>query len=110
MKHWNTKYPKRFDLDTDEDYKKWREEKLAAYPGSVGDLVVELADMTAITNAEKTRILELVELANMCVYTAGSAELSMSSLVNLGAQLGITETDKSTRHSKFLRIGFNRPS
>lgn len=100
MKHWNTKYPKRFDLDTEKDYKKWREEKLAAYPGSVGDLVVELADMTAITNAEKTRILELVELANMCVYTAGSAELSMSSLVNLGAQLGITETDKSTRHSR----------
>jgi hypothetical protein len=100
MKHWNTKYPKRFDLDTDVDYKKWREEKLAAYPGSVGDLVVELADMTAITNAEKTRVLELVELANMCVYTSGAAELSMSSLLSLGAQLGITDTDKSTRHSK----------
>jgi hypothetical protein len=100
MKHWNTKYPKRFDLDTDVDYKKWREEKLAAYPGSVGDLVVELADMTAITNAEKDRILELVELANMCVYTSGAADLSMNSLLSLGAQLGVTDTDKSTRHSK----------
>ena len=77
MKHWNTKYPKRFNLDSDVDYKKWRDEKLAAYPQSVGDLVVELADMTAITIAEKTRILELVELANMCVYTSGAAELSM---------------------------------
>ena len=100
MKHWNTKYPNRFDLDTDEDYKKWREEKLAAYPRNVGDLVVELADMTAISDAEKTRILELVELANMCVYTAGSAPLSMNSLLKLGEQVGVTETDKSTRHSK----------
>ncbi len=100
MKHWNTKYPKRFDLDADADYEKWREEKLTAYPGNVGDLVVEFTDMTAITSAEKDRVLELVERANMCVYTTGSAELSMDSLLKLGEQLGVTETDKSTRHSK----------
>ncbi|NOY17776.1 MAG: TauD/TfdA family dioxygenase [Gammaproteobacteria bacterium] len=100
MKHWNTKYPERFNLDTDEDYKKWREEKLASYPRSVADLVVELKDMSAITNAEKARILELIELANMCVYTAGAAELSMASLLNLGEQIGVVATDKSTRHSK----------
>ena len=70
MKHWNTKYPKRFDLDTDEDYKKWREEKLAAYPSNVGDLVVELADMTAITSTEKAKIMGLVELANMLNKTS----------------------------------------
>jgi len=99
MKCWNTKYPKRFDLDTNEDYEKWREEKLAAYPESVGDLVVEFADMTAITDAEKTRVLELVERANMCVYTAGSAELNMDSLLALGKQLGVSATDKSVRHS-----------
>ena len=100
MKNWNTKYPKRFDLDTDEDYKKWREEKLAAYPSNVGDLVVELADMTAITSTEKAKIMGLVELANMCVYTAGSAQLNMNSLLKLGEQLGVSDTDKSTRHSQ----------
>ena len=100
MKHWNTKYPKRFDLDSDRDYQKWRDEKLAAYPENVGDLVVELGNMAAITNAEKTRILELVERANMCVYTAGSAELSMDSLLELGKQLGTSDTDKSRRHSQ----------
>lgn len=99
MKCWNTKYPKRFDLGTNEDYEKWREEKLAAYPKNIGDLVVEFADMTAITNAEKTRVLELVERANMCVYTAGSAELNMDSLLALGKQLGVSATDKSARHS-----------
>ena len=100
MKHWNTKYPKRFDLDTDEDYKKWREEKLSAYPDNVGDLVVELANMTAITSTEKAKIMELVELANMCVYTAGSAQLDMNSLLTLGEQLGVSDTDKLTRHSQ----------
>ncbi len=99
MKCWNTKYPKRFDLDADEDYQKWREEKLAAYPKSIDDLVVEFADMTAITAAEKTKVLELVELANMCVYTAGSAGLNMDSLLALGKQLGLTRTDKDVRHA-----------
>lgn len=99
MKHWNTRYPNRFDLKTDMDYQKWRDEKLAAYPQSVGDLVVELGDMTAITPAEKAGILERVELANMCVYTAGSAGLTMDSLLALGKQLGVVNTDKSVRHS-----------
>jgi len=39
MKHWNQKYPRRFDLDSNEDYLRWRDEKLAAYPDSVGELV-----------------------------------------------------------------------
>jgi len=100
MKHWNTKYPNRFDLNSDEDYQQWREEKLAAYPDNIGDLVVELGDMTALTNTEKTKIQELIELANMCVFTSGSAPINMDSLLSIGEQLGVTHTDKSVRHSK----------
>lgn len=99
MKHWNTKYPNRFDLGSNEDYLRWRDEKLAAYPRSVGDLVVELGDMTAITPTEKSKILETVERANMCVYTAGKAALEMSSLLALGQQIGVVNTDKSSRHA-----------
>ena len=99
MHHWNTKYPNRFNLDSNDDYQKWRDEKLAAYPKAIGDLVVELGDMTAITDAEKGKIMDLVERANMCVYTAGKAELSMDSLLSLGKQLGVSNTDKSSRHA-----------
>lgn len=99
MHHWNTQYPNRFNLDSNDDYQKWRDEKLAAYPRGLGDLVVELGDMTAITNVEKAKIMERIELANMCVYTAGKAELSMDSLLSLGKQLGVSDTDKSRRHS-----------
>ncbi len=69
MYNWKTKYPQRFDLDTDQDYLKWRDEKLAAYPKSVGDLVVELGDMTAITAAEKGKIMQLVERQYVCLYS-----------------------------------------
>ncbi|MHB0981872.1 MAG: TauD/TfdA family dioxygenase [Thiobacillus sp.] len=100
MKHWDVKYPRRFDLGSNEDYLKWRDEKLAAYPKNVGELVVELGDMTAMTPAEKDKILETVERANMCVYTAGSAELEMNSLLALGKQLGVRNTDKSVRHAQ----------
>ena len=100
MKHWHIKYPRRFDLGTNEDYSKWRDEKLAAYPENVGELVVELGDMTALSASEKSRILETVERANMCVYTAGSAALEMDSLLALGTQLGVRRTDKSVRHAQ----------
>ena len=100
MKQWNVKYPRRFDLDSNEDYLKWRDEKLAVYPKDVGELVVELADMTAISAAEKAKIAETVERANMCVYTAGAAQLEMDSLLALGKQLGVSRTDKSARHAQ----------
>lgn len=100
MKRWNAKYPRRFDLSSDEDFLHWRDEKLAAYPKDVGELVVELGDMTALSPAEKARILETVERANMCVYTAGSADLDMNSLLDLGRQLGVARTDKSARHAQ----------
>ncbi len=100
MKRWNAKYPNRFNLGTQNDYLKWRDEKLTAYPKDVGGLVVELGDMTAITPAEKSKILQTVERANMCIYTAGSAELQMDSLLALGTQLGVTRTDKSARHAQ----------
>ena len=100
MKHWNAKYPRRFDLGSNEDYLKWRDEKLAAYPKNVGELVVELGDMTAMTPAEKAKILETVERANMCVYTAGSAELEMNSLLALGNHLGVRQTVRSARHAQ----------
>jgi Taurine catabolism dioxygenase TauD, TfdA family len=99
MKYWNTKYPERFNLNSAEDYKKWRDEKLAAYPKSIGELVVELGDMTALTEVEKGKIRERVELANMCIYTAGTADLNMDSLLALGKQLGVSDTDKARRHS-----------
>ncbi len=100
MKRWNIKYPRRFDLRSAEDYPRWRDEKLTAYPVNVGELVVELRDMTAMSPAEKNRILETVERANMCVYTAGAAELGMDSLLALGKQLGVSRTDKSSRHAQ----------
>ncbi len=100
MYHWNTKYPRRFDLDANDDYLKWREEKLAAYPRNIGELVVELGDMTAITPAEQAAIMNRVERANMCVVTAGAAPLEMGSLLALGQQLGVSQTDKSKRHAQ----------
>lgn len=100
MKRWNARYPRRFDLESTDDYLKWRDEKLAAYPATIGDLVVELGDMTAPTPAERAKLRETVERANMAIYTAGSAALGMDSLLALGRQLGVTRTDKSARHAQ----------
>jgi hypothetical protein len=100
MKHWNKRYPNRFNLDANEDYKKWRDEKLESYPENISDLVVDLADMQAITPTEKSKIMDIVEQSNMCVYTSGSAQLNMNSLLKLGEQLNVFDHDKSIRHAK----------
>ncbi len=100
MYDWNTKYPRRFDLDANDDYLRWRDEKLAAYPRGIGELVVELGDMSVLTPAEKAAIMERVERANLCVVTAGAAPLEMDSLLALGRQLGVSHTDKSARHAQ----------
>lgn len=100
MKRWNARFPRRFDLDAVDDYLNWRDEKLAAYPATVGELVVELGDMTAPTATERAKLIELVERANMALFTAGSATLDMDSLLGLGEQLGVTRTDKPARHAR----------
>jgi hypothetical protein len=44
--------------------------------------------------------MDLVERANLCVFTAGAAPLEMDSLLALGRQLGVSYTDKSARHGQ----------
>lgn len=100
MKRGKVKYPRRFDLRSDDGYLRWRDENRVVYPRAIDELVVELGGMTTPSPAQKRQILATVERANMCVYTAGAAALEMDSLLALGRQLGVSRTDKSARHAQ----------
>lgn len=57
-----------FDLADDTAYRVWRDAKLAGYPRSVGDLVVDVADLARPAHAEIRRIMERISRCNMAIY------------------------------------------
>jgi hypothetical protein len=83
-----------FALGDDSAYCAWRDAKLATYPQSASDLVVEIADPHSLTPAEFEAILLRCRRANMAIYTA-SSELGAGKDIprRLGAQFGLTRLD-----------------
>ncbi len=83
-----------FDLDDDTDYQRWREHKLAAAPTALTDLVVEIGDPRALTDAEYNAILDRCRRANMAIYlgTTGT-DPDKSIPIGLGARLGLHRLD-----------------
>ena len=57
-----------FDLDDDEAYLRWRDRKLAGAPSSVSDLIVEVRDPRALTEAERGALMARIERCNMAIY------------------------------------------
>ena len=81
-----------FNLNDDNVYKAWRDEKLENYPTRVDELIVEIKDPRNLTPTEHGAILERVKKANMAVYvsdTAGEEEKEISHKVS--AQFGLTD-------------------
>lgn len=61
--------PSPFDLSDAATYAAWRERKLAEYPKSAADLVVEVERLGTLSESEKARCIELCRRANMAVYS-----------------------------------------
>ncbi|MCW8930132.1 MAG: TauD/TfdA family dioxygenase [Gammaproteobacteria bacterium] len=63
-----------FDLNNDELYQQWRDLKLADYPETLGDLVVELNDPRKLTGSEHQKLLTLCQKANMVIYAGKTGD------------------------------------
>lgn len=81
-----------FDLDNDALYRAWRDRKLAGYPTSLGDLVVEIADPRTISDAEYAALMTRVGKANMAVYVTREGD----------------NPDKAIPHAIAARLGISR--
>ncbi len=83
-----------FDLDDHTSYQRWRDHKLADYPASVSQLVVEVDDPRRLTAAEQQALLDCCRKTNMAVYagkTGKDADKAIPRL--LGARFGLTHLD-----------------
>lgn len=63
--------PGAFQLDNDTAYQAWRSAKLACYPATLADLVVELADPRQPSAVERAALGERLACYNMALYTSG---------------------------------------
>ena len=85
----------RFDMHDTAAYAAWRDGKAAAHPATVGDLVVEVGDVAALTAPEHAALLDRLRRCNMAVYAepVRRSRDDKAALRALGARFGLTSLD-----------------
>jgi alpha-ketoglutarate-dependent taurine dioxygenase len=74
MKPGTRKMAAIFNLERDEAYLRWREEKLESAPKNAADLLVAVKDPENLDDEERERLLALIRKCNMAVYSGPAHE------------------------------------
>jgi alpha-ketoglutarate-dependent taurine dioxygenase len=82
-----------FDPSDIESYLRWREQKLAAAPASVNELIVEVRDPRSLTPNEHNALAERIRRCNMAIYASPMHEADTDIPRLLGAQFGLEHLD-----------------
>jgi alpha-ketoglutarate-dependent taurine dioxygenase len=82
-----------FDLDDDAAYQHWRQAKLRQQPRHVDELIVDVADPRALSEAERSALLQRIRRANMALYRSPVTAADKGLPRRLGAQLGLQRLD-----------------
>lgn len=83
-----------FDLGDEAAYLAWREAKLAHFPKTLAELVVEVRDPRTLRASEKRALLERCARANMAIYaSAVGGDPDKEIPRRLGLQLGLRDLD-----------------
>jgi Taurine catabolism dioxygenase TauD, TfdA family len=87
---------KPFSLQDKESYRRWREQKLHAYPETAESLIVEVGDPRALTEAEAGAILRVCRKSNMAIYTSPVGGLVDKTIPRaLGERFGLQRLDSN---------------
>jgi len=87
--------PSPFRFDDERAWRDWRARKLAGYPASASDLVVDVADPRALTRAERAAIAARCRSANMVIYASGDTSADKDLPRMLAAQFGLASLDRN---------------
>jgi alpha-ketoglutarate-dependent taurine dioxygenase len=82
-----------FDLDAQGDYQHWRDAKRASHPTRAQDLIVDVADPRALSDAEKQALLQRCANANMAIYRSPVQAQDKDIPRLLANQLGLHRLD-----------------
>jgi len=82
-----------FDLDDAATYQRWRERKLAEAPAKADDLIVEVGDPRALSDAEHAALMARIRRCNMAIYAGATHDTDGDIPRRLGAQFGLRRLD-----------------
>ncbi|WP_294040904.1 TauD/TfdA family dioxygenase [Thiolapillus sp.] len=83
-----------FDLNDNDTYRQWRDEKLRNYPTALESLVVEVDDPRSLTPAQHSKLSEILRKTNMAIYAGSTGEDPDKEIVRrLGLQFGLERLD-----------------
>ncbi|MEO8121587.1 MAG: TauD/TfdA family dioxygenase [Rhodoferax sp.] len=83
----------RFNLDGQAAYRRWRDAKRASHPACAQDLLVDVADPRALSEAEQNALLQRCATANMAIYRSPQRGADKSIARRMGEQLGLSRLD-----------------
>jgi len=82
-----------FDLNNNEAYQRWREQKLGQAPTSIEELIIEVNDPRNLSESEHSALLKMCRRSNMVIY-AGKQKLADKDIARkVGAQFGLKDLD-----------------
>ncbi len=84
-----------FNLDNDQAYRLWREQKLAQYPGSAQELIVNVDNISALSSDEQAALTRVCAKANSVIYRSQTATADKRVIRALGEQLGLRHLDEN---------------
>ena len=84
------------DIGNSDAYAQWRAGKLACAPRAVEDLIVEVDDPRALTDAERAAVLDRCRSSNMAIYASRVGDDADKDIPRrLGLQLGLELLDSN---------------
>ncbi len=85
-----------FDLDNDAAYRRWRDAKLADYPQQAAQLIVEVRDPRALSDAEYAALQQRLQKTNMVIYAAATGDDPDKAIPReLGRRFGLVRLDSN---------------
>ena len=87
-----------FNLNNTAAYLSWRTDKLANYPILIDEIMVDIANPYALTDAEKQALTDSIQRCNMVIYrvTDKSIDIADKEMVaSLGRQFGLQHLDNN---------------
>lgn len=82
-----------FDLNNEDAYRRWREQKLEQAPASAADLIIEVNDPLHLSASEHAALLKMCQRSNMVIYAGRLHSADKNIARQVGHQFGLESLD-----------------
>ncbi len=77
-----------------DDYRYWRDKKLANAPTQLDDCIVEIQDPFKLSNTEKNKITSLCQKGNFALFQIHSVDQYNEAIISINNQFGLKDFDQ----------------